>query len=151
MQADWFWATIVRGYIEPWHAEADQQNRTVVRAYLAAAATMAAGGYLVVLDAILGPWFLDVVEEECHQRAIEFVYVVVRPRLDIAVARAGARFGETYAPGHLALTDSDVVRRLWELFRDLGPHEDALLDNSELDSGETAERIVERVRAAGLG
>ena len=45
MEADWFWTTIVRGHVDPWLPEADEQNRTVLRTAAAAAAELADGGY----------------------------------------------------------------------------------------------------------
>ena len=50
LESDWFWTTIVSGYIAPWLPEADAQNRSVLRAAAAAAGVLAAGGYTVVLD-----------------------------------------------------------------------------------------------------
>ena len=50
VESDWFWTTIVRGGIAPWLAEADAQNRTVLRTCAAAAAGLAVGGYTVVMN-----------------------------------------------------------------------------------------------------
>ncbi|MGH3576993.1 MAG: AAA family ATPase, partial [Mycobacterium sp.] len=45
LETDWFWTIIVKGLIPPWEVEADSQNRTVLRSFAAAAASLAEGGY----------------------------------------------------------------------------------------------------------
>ncbi len=49
VESDWFWTTIVGGHVPPWLAEADAQNRTILKAF-AAAGELARGGYTVVVD-----------------------------------------------------------------------------------------------------
>ena len=51
LESDWFWTTIVSGHVAPWLAEADAQNRAVLRA-TAAAGRLAAGGYTVVMEGL---------------------------------------------------------------------------------------------------
>jgi cytidylate kinase len=41
LETDWFWTTLVRGFIPPWLPEADGQNTIVVRAFTSAANTLA--------------------------------------------------------------------------------------------------------------
>lgn len=60
VEADWFWTTLVSGFIEPWRPDADSQNRTVMRSVMAAAAELDLGGYDTVVDGIVGPWMFDV-------------------------------------------------------------------------------------------
>lgn len=56
---DEFFRFIDRGYVSPWLPEADRQNTVVIEAAAAAAGRLAAGGYTVVYDGVVGPWFLD--------------------------------------------------------------------------------------------
>ncbi|MGI8682337.1 MAG: hypothetical protein ACR2JO_09490 [Mycobacteriales bacterium] len=56
---DDFFAFIDQGYIAPWTAEAHQQNEIVVEAAAAAAGRLTLGGYTVVYDGAIGPWFLE--------------------------------------------------------------------------------------------
>jgi len=56
---DEFFAFIACGYIAPWLGEAHHQNTVVVEAAGAAAGRLADGGYAVVYDGIIGPWFLE--------------------------------------------------------------------------------------------
>jgi predicted kinase len=71
LESDWFWTTIVRGFVPPWEPEADAQNRVVVRAFASAAAVMAAGGYGVVLEGIVGPWNLDILNEQLETSDVD--------------------------------------------------------------------------------
>jgi DNA polymerase III delta prime subunit len=43
VESDWFWTTIVRGHVPPWLAEADAQNRAMVKAWAGAAAELSLG------------------------------------------------------------------------------------------------------------
>jgi len=56
---DDFFSFIDQGYLQPWTAEADQQNETVVEAAAAAAGRLSIGGYTVVYDGLLAPGFLE--------------------------------------------------------------------------------------------
>ncbi len=73
VEADWFWTTIVNGFIAPWLPEADTQNRTLLRSALLAAGALERGGYDTVIDGIVGPWMMDMVarsscRNNCFQR-----------------------------------------------------------------------------------
>ena len=70
LESDWFWTTIVKGFVAPWKPEADSQNRVVVRSFAATAAAMAEGGYAVVLDGIIGPWNLEIATAEFDSRHV---------------------------------------------------------------------------------
>jgi chloramphenicol 3-O-phosphotransferase len=56
---DQFFAFIDQGYIPPWTAAAHRQNEVVIEAAAAAAGRLAGGGYTVVYDGVIGPWFLE--------------------------------------------------------------------------------------------
>lgn len=116
IDSDWWWTTIVKGHVPPWQPEAHDQNRTVVRSFAAAASTMAEGGYPTVLEGIVAPWMLELVEAEASARDLAVHYVVLRPSLDTALQRAMARLGDERVPGHPALTDEAPIRQLWHEF-----------------------------------
>ena len=59
LPADEFWRFIRTGYLAPWRAESQAQNAIVIDVVSSGAVIYAAGGYHVVLDGIIGPWFLD--------------------------------------------------------------------------------------------
>jgi hypothetical protein len=50
---------IDQGYIAPWTSPANRQNEIVTEAVGAAAGRLATGGYTVVYDGVIGPWFLE--------------------------------------------------------------------------------------------
>ena len=125
----------------PWQPEAHDQNRTVVSSFAAAASVMADGGYPTVLEGIVGPWMLELVEAEASARDVAVHYVVLRPSLDAALKRAMARLGEERVPGHPALTDEEPIRQLWHEFSQLHEHEQRVLDNTTLDAEQTAELV----------
>jgi cytidylate kinase len=56
---DQFFAFIDQGYIAPWTAAAHHQNEVVIEAAAAATGRLASGGYTVVYDGVIGPWFLE--------------------------------------------------------------------------------------------
>ncbi len=87
LESDWFWTTIVKGFVPPWRSEADPQNRAVLRALAESAAALASSGYSVVVDGIVGPWHLGLVTEPLARHGVETHYVVLRPDLDVTLAR----------------------------------------------------------------
>ncbi len=58
VHADDFWHFIKRGAIPPYLPSSHRQNEVVVGVLAAAAFGYAAGGYHVICDGIVGPWFL---------------------------------------------------------------------------------------------
>ena len=56
---DQFFEAIRSGFIAPWLPASHDQNRTITAATAAAARVYALGGYWVLVDGIVGPWFLD--------------------------------------------------------------------------------------------
>jgi cytidylate kinase len=58
LHSDDFWRYIKRGQIAPYLPQARQQNQTVIDALARAASAYAAGGYQVICDGIVGPWFI---------------------------------------------------------------------------------------------
>jgi len=56
---DAFFAFIDEGYVAPRATEAGRQNEIVIEAAGASAGRLVSGGYTVVYDGVIGPWFLD--------------------------------------------------------------------------------------------
>jgi chloramphenicol 3-O-phosphotransferase len=59
LHADDFWHFIKSGWIAPYLPESHVQNKTVIDVVAQAACGYARGGYMVVVDGIIGPWFLE--------------------------------------------------------------------------------------------
>jgi predicted kinase len=145
IQSDWFWTTIVNGYIPPWEPVADRQNRVMISSALAAAHRMVTGGYSVVVEGVVGPWHFDLVRHELGDLPVPAIYAVLRPGLEVCLARAVRRVAESDQHRD-ALTEEGPIRRLWHEFADLGEYEPCVLDTSGLSPTETADEVGRRVR-----
>ncbi len=140
LESDWFWTTIMKGFVPPWRPEAGAQNRAVVRALGECAAALATAGYPVVVEGIVGPWYLGLVTEPLARRGVETHYVVLRPDLEVTTARVAVRAAEERRPGLLAsaFAAEEPVTHMWKEFSDLGEFERHVVDNALLDAEETA-------------
>jgi predicted kinase len=124
MHTDDFYAYIRKGFVEPWRMESREQNVTIMNALAASSAIYAAGAYEVLIDGIVGPWFLDPWLATARAHTIDLRYVVLMPDEAETVARATART----AAG--AMTDPEVVRTMWRAFRQFPPPEANVLDTT---------------------
>ena len=136
LHTDDFYAYIRRGSVLPYLPEAQHQNRVVTKVIATAAFGYAAGGYDVICDGVLGPWFLDAFRHTGNEIAVH--YVVLRPDEDTTVARAVDR-------GEDALTEEDPVREMHRQFADLGEWEHHAVDSAELDADATATVVLDGI------
>jgi cytidylate kinase len=121
LDLDWFFAKLRSGALEPWRAEAHQQNRVVLSAAASAVATFTSGGYFTVAEGILFPFMLDLFAEACGPLGIDLNYVVLRAPVSVVQSRVQSR---TVEPEHFgALADADVVDDLWTQFEAQGVDE----------------------------
>jgi hypothetical protein len=130
LHSDDFWHSIKSGLIQPYLPQAHEQNRAVMNALAGAAAGYAGGGFAVVVDGIIGPWFLD------HFRALSVPlhYIVLRPLLDEAIERCRLRGGNT-------LTDPEPISALHAQFSSLGELERHVIDTGGQSRSETLEAV----------
>lgn len=136
---DFYDRYIKSGYVLPWLPESQKQNETVTRAVAAAACAYAEGGYLTIIDGIVGPWFLE--PFRVAAKNISLHYVVLRPAsADIAFARVQAR-------GTHGLTAEGPVRDLYRQFADLGTLEKHAFNAGAMSAEETAHAIARRIAA----
>ena len=141
LQGDWYFERIVRGWIEPWTTPSRHQNTVVTRAIAASAREYALGGYAVVVEGIVGPWFLDTFVPAVGEIAVH--YVVIRPSAETAMARAVAR----EAP---ALVDPEPISHMYRAFEELGPHEHHVIDTSGHEVDDTVAEVLGRLDAGSL-
>ena len=146
LPADEFWRYIRSGYVAPWQPESQAQNAVVIDAVASAAITYAMGGYHVVLDGIIGPWFLDRLLVRARGGQVEVDYVVLRPAQAVAAQRARGRPGHELAERHEALASHrpaspGPVAHMYREFAALGPYEAHVIDSSAMSPGETAEAV----------
>jgi predicted kinase len=145
LDLDWFFAKLRRGAIEPWKAEAHEQNRTVLTAAAAAAAEFARGGYFTVAEGILYPFMLDLFEAACVPLAITLNYAVLRAPIDVVQHRVQARKAEPPHAG--ALADASVVDDLWAQFESHGVEERHRVDSGRRTPEHVAAELDRRLEA----
>ncbi len=139
LHSDLFWGFLGASRIPPFRPEAHGQNQVVLEAVAAAAGRFAAGGgWLVVVDGVLGPWAL------APFRALRPHYLVLRVAEAVAVARCAAR-GTKNARGGDTLTASGPVRDLNRQFADLGPFERHAIKATALGVAEAERRVLARL------
>ena len=107
VRGDDFFAFVSGGWVAPWLPEARQQNEVVLRAAAAAAGRFAAGGYTVVYDGVVGPWFLPLFTAATGLDGLS--YAVLLPSEPECLARVAARSGHGF-------TDADATRRMHQEF-----------------------------------
>jgi cytidylate kinase len=88
---DRFYGFIRAGGIAPYLPEAQHQNEVVIATIAAAAAvSFADGGYDVVIDGIVGPWFLEPFTIAARRGSLRLHYLVLRPSVDSVLAPSRA-------------------------------------------------------------
>ncbi|WP_219464758.1 AAA family ATPase [Nonomuraea rhizosphaerae] len=133
LHTDDFWGFIRRGAVAPYLAESEHQNETVMGVLAGAAFGYAGGGYHVLVDGVVGPWFVGAFTKA---RRAPLHYVVLRPDKETVLARATGR-------GLDALTDPEPVLHMYQQFVDLRELERHAFDSTRL----SAERTAAEVRA----
>ncbi|AXA38838.1 ATP-binding protein [Rhizobium leguminosarum] len=139
LHSDDFWHFIKNGVIPPYLPEAHEQNIVVVDVLTKAAAGYAGGGYFVVVDGIVGPWFL----EPFRKIATPLHYVILRPPLDVAIRRCRERGGDT-------LTDPGPIAELHRQFSSLGAFERHVLSTDGQGRKETLGAVIEAVQSGAF-
>lgn len=140
LTTDEFYRSIRTGFIAPYLPESQQQNEVVVDAIVATVERFARGGYDVVVDGIVGPWFLAPFQAMAQGR-FPLTYIVLRPDLPATLSRAAERGGEE-------LRNVEAITGLHDAFADLGDLEHHAVDTTGLDPAES-EEIVRRAVASG--
>lgn len=131
LHSDAFWHFIKYGKIAPYLPEAHEQNSVVMEVLASVADGYARAGYFVVVDGIIGPWFLE------HFKTLTrpLHYIVLQPPLDAAISRCRARGGET-------LTDPEVITALHHQLSSLGILEQHALKIAGKSCEETLHAVV---------
>jgi predicted kinase len=132
LHTDDFYTYVRRGFVAPWLPAAQAQNIAIMNALAASAAAFAVGGYEVVVDGIVGPWFFDPWLAVAKAHGIDLRYIALAPDEPTTVARATART----APG--AMTDAEVVRTMWAQFQTFAPPAGHVVDTTGQSVDETA-------------
>ncbi|MFI5051362.1 MAG: AAA family ATPase [Acidimicrobiales bacterium] len=139
VEADAYWAWVVSGAVNPWRAEAADQNRTLISAVMASATRLVNDGFTTVVAGVLGPWHLDVIDRELEGCRARVQYVILRPSLACCLQRAGVRRADPRHRG--ALAESGPIRLIYQEYQQLGDFERMVLDTTELSLESTVSRV----------
>jgi cytidylate kinase len=132
LTTDLFYRAIRAGFVPPYLPESQRQNEVVIDAIVATVATYARGGYDVVVDGIIGSWFLAPFRAAREGWAMS--YVVLRPDLATTLSRTQQRPDSE-------LKDVDAITGLHGAFAQLGDLERHAIDTSGLDARETVTEV----------
>ena len=113
MHTDDFYHYLSKGAVAPHLPASNGQNRVVIEAFLEAAKRFARGGYDVVVDGIVGPWFLQPWKQAARE-GYEVHYIVLRASREETLKRATGRAKLNRE------TNIELVETMWEQFADLG-------------------------------
>ena len=90
MHTDDFFHYLSKGAIPPHLPESNEQNLVVIEAFLEAAKRYARGGYDVIVDGIVGPWFLEPWKALVREH-YEVHYIILRASKEETLKRAVER------------------------------------------------------------
>ena len=143
LRADYFWDEFIRnGFLRPWMPESHDQNTTVMRAITAAAVEYAKGGYSVVVDGIVGPWFVELVAETFASHGVVWHYAILLPASDVNVERSRSR--------SKTITQEALDKMYGEFSSHLDGYEKHIVDSTQLDAAQTAEVVCKSMEAGEL-
>ena len=138
MHTDDFFHYLSKGAIPPHLPESNKQNLVVIEAFLEAAKRYARGGYDVIVDGIVGPWFLEP-WKALAQEDYEVHYIVLRASKKETMKRAVERSKLDRK------TNIELVETMWEQFYGLGIYESKVIDTTTFTIKDTVSAIKERV------
>ena len=138
MHTDDFYHYLRKGAIPPHLPKSHRQNRTVIEAFLAAARRFAQDGYDVIVDGIIGPWFLEPWIQAVREGFLVH-YVILRADREETIKRAVEREKLDRR------TNLELVDVMWDQFCDLGAYEKYVIDTTTLTAEETTARILKAV------
>lgn len=138
MHTDDFYHYLCKGAIPPYLPESQEQNQVVVEAFLEAAKRYVRGGYEVVVDGIVGPWFLQP-WVKAAQDGYEVHYIVLRADREETMRRAVGRAKLD------SETNVELVERMWGQFCNLGQYEAHVIDTTSCSVEETVLAVKEGI------
>ena len=138
MHTDDFYHYLSKGAIPPYLPESNEQNLIVIEAFLEAAKRYVRGGYDVIVDGIIGPWFLEpwlnIVRE-----GYEVHYIVLRADKEETMKRAIERSKLDRE------TNIELVETMWKQFSNLGIYELNVIDTTTHSIKDTVSAVQEKI------
>lgn len=138
MHTDDFYHYLSKGAILPHLPEANEQNLIVIEAFLEAAKRYVCGGYDVIVDGIVGVWFLKPWLKTV-QEGYEIHYIVLRTSKKETLKRAIER---SKLDRNINI---ELVETMWEQFNNLGKYESNVIDTTDRSMEDTVWAIKERI------
>ena len=138
MHTDDFYHYLSKGAIPPHLPESNEQNLIVIEAFLAAAKRYVRGGYDVIVDGIVGPWFIDPWKRLIPEH-YDVHYIVLRASKKETLKRVVERVKLDRK------TNIELVETMWEQFSDLGIYESNVIDTTTYTIKDTVSAIKEKV------
>jgi predicted kinase len=144
LHADDFWGFIVSGYVEPWTAAALEQNDVVMGAVCQSAFEFAVGGYCVVLDGVLGPWFVPELIRRCPPGELDVSYLMLHPTREQLVANLSGRTGHGF-------TSVDAALKMYDEFvAAVAGFERHVVRTAGMSAQQTLEQVEASLASGGL-
>lgn len=138
MHTDDFYHYLSKGAIPPHLPESNEQNLIVIEAFIEATKRYVRGGYDVIVDGIIGPWFLkpwlNVVYDD-----YEVHYIILRASKEETMQRAITRSKLDRE------TNIELVETMWEQFNNLGGYESNVIDTTNYSIKDTVLAIKESI------
>ena len=138
MHTDDFFHYLSKGAIPPHLPESNEQNLVVIEAFLEAEKRYARGGYDVIVDGIVWPWFLEpwraLVRED-----YEVHYIVLRASKEETMKRAVERSKLDRK------TNVELVETMWEQFCNLGIYESNVIETTTYSIQEAVFAVKEKI------
>ena len=128
--------SIRSGLISPMDPASDHQNRVVIRAASEAAAAFALGGYNVVMEGIVGPWYLADVSEVVGGHGLDLDYAVLWAADDELISRVAGRPHQPVAP--------EVITKLRQSFGQWDEIDGHAIEHGDRSAHAIAEELVSR-------
>ena len=138
MHTDDFYHYLSKGAIPPHLPESNAQNLIVIEAFLEAAKRYVRGGYDVIVDGIVGPWFLGPWKNLVLER-YEVHYIVLRASKEETLKRVVEREKLDRK------TNIELVETMWEQFCNLGIYEAHVIDTTNCSVQETVSAVQEKI------
>jgi hypothetical protein len=123
--------------IDPTRPESHHQNTVILRALARSARAFTEGGYRVLLDGVIGPWFLPLLGEELSGGP-PLSYLVLQVREEEALRRVRERQG----PGATA-----KIRHMAAAFAELGDRRAHAIDTTGRSAAQVLALAQEGLRA----
>lgn len=138
MHTDDFYHYLSKNAIAPHLPQSNAQNLVVIESFLEAAKRFARGGYDVIVDGIIGPWFLapwiNIVQE-----GYEVHYIILRTNKEETMKRAIERSKLDRD------TNIELVQTMWEQFCNLGIYEKNVVDTTNFSISDTVLAVKEKI------